>query len=620
MKILKILLILAVCISFWSCCKKSPLDISQMELDEPNAPPTINTDNLMEGNDYSVGYYNGNIRSDRVKLEWSASEDDNFLCYKILRGTGDGPGGFFEGFESGSLPPDWTTYGDFGGWYVTDEDSYEGNYYVRSHEGNYGYEYLETTVSVPQDTDIFISFWVKGYNDGEGRFKINDYTIDYWYPSTYWQGHVLYYNTGANTSITLEWRYYTGYYGYGMLDNIEVTGIGGNFSLIETLNNKNTTTYWDTTLTQNQYYTYKIATIVKEGTHKVDEVTIKTPRWESPSNFEVIGLSPTIVKLNWEDNSESETAFKIYVDTLDVYPNYVTIDSLIAGKNDTTKTIEDLKTEPQYRFRIKAINNWEEGTPTINYSGFTFDFYPPSNLYASQVSGTKAVNLSWNDNSTLENGFLIERKVNAGIFSQIATAGQNVTEYTDYDTLSLEYGDTLTYRVRVYNDYSETIYTNYSDSAVVILTEIEPYRTLKYWVKAGPEEVDSGENLEVYYYSNSGSWVLIRSINYYEADFTWTYFEDEISNPNAMHSEFKIKFEQNNHSGWGCDNWYIDNVELVAGQSTIFADDFTSGISWSKWQTQNGVYLSSSYYISAPYSIYFDGDYEREIITINIPW
>ena len=45
----------------------------------------------MDGDDFSVGYYNGNIRSDQVNLEWEASEDENFLGYKIIRAIGYEP-------------------------------------------------------------------------------------------------------------------------------------------------------------------------------------------------------------------------------------------------------------------------------------------------------------------------------------------------------------------------------------------------------------------------------------------------------------------------------------------------------------------------------------------------
>ncbi|MCK4311624.1 MAG: hypothetical protein KAW88_02695 [Candidatus Cloacimonetes bacterium] len=468
-----VLFILIVGFIFWACSEKDPIGIEQFELAFPGSSPVINSSILTDGVDFSIGYYNGNIRTDRVKLEWAASTDEDFLCYKILKMEGEETERSFEGFEGGSIPANWNTYGDFGGWYVTDESPFQGNYCARTHEGSYGYEYLETTMNVQQDTEIFISFWANGYNDGQGRFRINGSTYDYWYPGG-WCNYSFYYYTGYNTTVTLEWRYDTGYYGFGLLDNVEISGIGGDFSVVETFNDRNSTTLWDTTLTQNQYYTYKIASIIEQGTHKIDEITIKTPEWQAPDSIEVNGLSLTVIELVWKDNSESETAFTIYVDTLDVtIPAFVTIDSLTVNQDVTSKTFNDLDLSPLYRFGVKAINYFEEDTPVTYSADFSFNFDAPTNLNASQIPGLKSIELTWNDNATLESGFEIERKINSSEFELLATIPvYNTIEYTDYDTTSFEYGDTIAYRVRAYNDYDDIIYTDYSNEATVILSEL----------------------------------------------------------------------------------------------------------------------------------------------------
>jgi len=219
---------------FWGCTEETPLGIEQHTLDMPNSPPAIAESNLTDGDDFSVGYYNGNIRSDMVNLEWEASEDENFLAYKIFRATGGYSSDIFEGFESGSLPSGWTEYGDNGGWYVTSGDSmnypYSGDYFIQSNFGYYGYEYLEKTISVPQYSDIFISYYSKGINDGDGYFFINGYEYDHWgydYDGSYWNYNSEYYNTGSNTEIVLAWVYSTENYGYGLLDNIEISGVEG---------------------------------------------------------------------------------------------------------------------------------------------------------------------------------------------------------------------------------------------------------------------------------------------------------------------------------------------------------------------------------------------------------
>ena len=68
--------------------------------------------------------------------------------------------------------------------------------------------------------------------------------------------------------------------------------------------------------------------------------------------------------------------------------------------------------------------------------------------------------MAWEDHSTDELGFKIERKDGSkGMYKEIATVGPNVTSYTD---TGLSGGITYYYRVRSYNsaglsDYSEEI-------------------------------------------------------------------------------------------------------------------------------------------------------------------
>jgi len=474
MKNRKMLITLVISVLFWGCTEETPMGIAQLELDEADSNPTINSSNLMDGDDFTTGYYNGKIRSDKVNLEWEASTDENFLCYKIFRAASGYEGNISEGFESGSFPGGWIEYGDYGGWYVTSEDTsgevYEGNYSIRSYTGYYGYEYIEKTITVPQNSNVFISFWCKGVNDGDGYLYVNGEDLVHWgydYYGGYWAYFSVYYYTGSITQLTLQWLYSTENYGYGLLDNIVVSGIEGgdiNYSLVETLNDQNSTAFWDTALTQNQYYTYKVANIVKTGTHKVDDIEIKTPLWQAPSNINFEILSPEIVELFWHDNTESESSFDINIDTLDIYSGiYLTINTLSADRDDTSMVIPVISSDPQYRIGIRALNSWEE-TDTSYSNTFEFNFNPPSNLVASQITGAKTVSLTWIDNSSLESGFEIERDLGTG-FESLATVGADTPIYVDTETYGFEIDSTYSYRVRAYNDYSGTVYTDYSNEA-----------------------------------------------------------------------------------------------------------------------------------------------------------
>ena len=348
-----VLFILIVGFIFWACSEKDPIGIEQFELAFPGSSPVINSSILTDGVDFSIGYYNGNIRTDRVKLEWAASTDEDFLCYKIFKAIGQ--------YEDD--PP---------------------------------------------------------------------------------------------------------------------------FNHLKTFNDRDSTSFIDSTLVQDQYYIFKVATIIDNGTSTTDDIEIKTPLWQAPSNITVNGLTTEIIELAWEDNTESEIGFMIYVDTLITFREYVTIDSFTTAQDVTNWLFDNLSTSPNYMFRVKAMGNWEEDTPVSPSSPFSFSylvFNAPDNLFLQQESGTVAVILGWDDNSNLETGFEIERKINSTNFELIVTIPiYNTIEYTDYDTTLFEYGDTITYQVRAYNDYQEIIeYTDYSNEASIIIVEPSSVPTPEYF-------------------------------------------------------------------------------------------------------------------------------------------
>lgn len=80
----------------------------------------------------------------------------------------------------------------------------------------------------------------------------------------------------------------------------------------------------------------------------------------------------------------------------------------------------------------------------------------PTALSATPFSSTR-VDLSWQDNAGNETGFKIERSTDGVNFSQIATTGVSATSYSDSTVTG---GLTYTYRVRAYNTYGNSDYSN----------------------------------------------------------------------------------------------------------------------------------------------------------------
>lgn len=110
-------------------------------------------------------------------------------------------------------------------------------------------------------------------------------------------------------------------------------------------------------------------------------------------------------------------------------------------------------------FPFKKLRLW--GDPLISrklllFVGTLIGFSLVAVLQGSSVR--VPITLSWNDNSNNEVGFRIERSTDNIDFVEIAVVGANVTHYTDSE--SLVDGQLYAYRVRAFNEYGNSGYTN----------------------------------------------------------------------------------------------------------------------------------------------------------------
>jgi Abnormal spindle-like microcephaly-assoc'd, ASPM-SPD-2-Hydin/Fibronectin type III domain len=80
----------------------------------------------------------------------------------------------------------------------------------------------------------------------------------------------------------------------------------------------------------------------------------------------------------------------------------------------------------------------------------------PTNLVATAVSSTE-IDLTWQDNSTNEQGFRVERSLNGTTFTEIATLGPNVHSYNDQ---GLTPNTTYFYRVIAFNNMGNSAPSN----------------------------------------------------------------------------------------------------------------------------------------------------------------
>ena len=173
----------------------------------------------------------------------------------------------------------------------------------------------------------------------------------------------------------------------------------------------------------------------------------------APSNLTATVVSSSRIDLAWSDNSANETSFQLEVSTDGA--NYVPLATL--GANITTYSHTGLNPITTYFYRVRACNS-AGCSAYANDSDTTEDAPPaaPSNLTVAAVSASQ-INLSWSDNSSNEDGFIIERSLNGTSFTVIGTVGANVTSYA---STGLVKNTRYYYRVSAFNGLGASGYSN----------------------------------------------------------------------------------------------------------------------------------------------------------------
>jgi len=147
-----------------------------------------------------------------------------------------------------------------------------------------------------------------------------------------------------------------------------------------------------------------------------------------PSNLTGSHTDTNRVTLQWHDNSSNEGGFRIERSTSDT--GYTAIGVVLP--NIVTFTDTSVFYNIVYNYRVCAV----AGAYQTAYSNVcvvpVMTMNAPSNLIAVRT-GISTVALHWQDNSTNETGFVLERSnVSAnGPFSSIVNLAPNLTSYTD---------------------------------------------------------------------------------------------------------------------------------------------------------------------------------------------
>ena len=211
--------------------------------------------------------------------------------------------------------------------------------------------------------------------------------------------------------------------------------------------------------------------IADTGNHRIRIVTLTTPptALQAPGGLTATAVSSSEVDLDWQDNSDNETGFRVQRRQGDS-DDWVQVGT--AATNAATFSDTGLLADTLYHYRVQAFNDTESSAFSNQASVNTSALHPPSGLTATAVSSS-GIDLRWQDNSINETGFTVQRQRDGSSdWVPVGTTAANATTFSDAGLLP---GTRYRYRVQAFNDTESSAFSN---QAVATTRSVYPPRDL----------------------------------------------------------------------------------------------------------------------------------------------
>jgi hypothetical protein len=184
-------------------------------------------------------------------------------------------------------------------------------------------------------------------------------------------------------------------------------------------------------------------------------------------------------ELSWQDNSSNELGFIVERKTGDsasVAP-FTVLDTLsVDATSYIDSTLADTTT---YTFRVKAYDLYTQSDYSNLASVTTVlsTIAAPTNLTAIvSPADTQNVQLNWEDNSPNELGFIIERKTgDSSSVEPFAVIDSVAADVVSYDDTTVADTTTYTYRVRGFNNFTLSDYSNLAEVTTPVPVELTSF-------------------------------------------------------------------------------------------------------------------------------------------------
>ncbi len=215
------------------------------------------------------------------------------------------------------------------------------------------------------------------------------------------------------------------------------------------------TSYSDTSVMELGNYMYRVYAYNANGSSAfTPPVSVDLP-FLSPNSLTAEAVSQTQVDLTWNDNSAVETGYRIERKTAtSPYITLVNVGNDIDSFSDRTA-----RASISYTYRVVGISFFEFSEYTNEATAITPDQVPsaaPSDLAIDNQAFDHVV-LSWIDNSSDEQGFIIQRKTGTGGYENLEVLEPGTTLFVDSQVGEM---GNYTYRLVSYNEAGESAPSN----------------------------------------------------------------------------------------------------------------------------------------------------------------
>jgi len=296
----------------------------------------------------------------------------------------------------------------------------------------------------------------------------------------------------------------------------------------------------------------------------------------TPTALSATPLSTSVIRLNWTDVS-GETGY--YIERGDASGNNFTqVGSNAAGI--VTYQVSGLTRATTYTFRVRAFNGIGNSPYSSVVTKATLDGspLPPSSLDKTG-STTTSVSISWQDNSSDETGFYIERgDASASKFAQVGSTSGNT-----FNVSGLTPSSNYTFRVRAYNGFGNSAYSNTLTASTVAeaLTPAKPsglIQKAKTPTSISLVWTDNATNETGYRVKRQKSGAAETTIANNLPPNTRSYTDDGITPSTSYAYKVEAFITGGNNSA-------SDPVSISSPVSTAFVEQYNGNIAGIQWST-----------------------------------